>query len=377
MSDAVALAIKVTTDANDATAGLDDTSSKLDSVRDSAKGAASVAGQTGRAIGGLAKGFSLIGADGAAAHLKEVQQGLGFVKGALGVTSLATSAYTAITGTSTGATIAKTVAEKAGAVGSGIMTAAQWALNAALSANPVALIVIGLIALVAVIILAYKKSDTFRAIVNAAFSSIAKTVSFVVDFIRDHWKLLLVILGGPIGLAVALIASHFDKVKAAALAVIGWVQDHWPAIRAVLVEAFTEARNKITDVIDTIKGAISTAKSVISTAMDGVRSAVQTVVDAFQAVLEKIQAVIDKVQAFIDKVKGVDLNPFGRVAAGSGSSAGGLLAGTGLPGKEPLAGRGDVHFHFDGFSFIGDEATLARKFREMLADDLVRLGIRT
>lgn len=377
MSDAVALAIKVTSDARDAQDGLDETSSKLDSVRDSAKGAASVAGQTGRALGGLAKGFSLIGADGAAEHLKEAQQALGFVKGAMGSLSLVTGAYTAITGTSTGATIAKTVAEKAAAVGSGVMTAAQWALNAALSANPIALIVIGLIALVAGIILAYKKSETFREIVNAAFSGIAKTVAVVIDFIRDHWKALLIILGGPIGLAVVLIASHFDKIKTAAQAVIGWVNDHWPAIKAVLVTAFTEAKDKITGVIDKISGAIETAKGAVDTAMGGIKTAVQTVVDAFQNVLDKIQAVIHKAkeakEALTFDVPGL------RVAAGSGGVGGNgsFLAGTGLPVKGPESARGGITLNVNLPSgFIGDDVALARKLKALLADDLARFAIR-
>lgn len=361
MSDAVALAIKVTSDARDATSGLDETSSKLDSVRDSAKGAASIAGQTGRAIGGLAKGFSLIGADGAAEHLKEAQQALGFVKGAMGSVSLVTGAYASITGTATGATIAKTVAEKAAAVGSGIMTAAQWALNAALSANPIALIVIGVLALAAAVILAYKKSETFRDIVNAAFSGIAKTVGVVVDFIRDHWKLLLVILGGPIGLAVVLIASHFDKVKAVVEAVLGWIREHWPAIKAVLIAAFTDAKEKITGVIEKIQGAIETAKGGIETAMSAVKTAVQAVVDVFQGILDKIQAVIDLAK----KIPHVDLNPLNRSATGRGGGTGTALDGTGLPGKGPESARAiNVNVNVNGF--VGTDMQLAREFERIV-----------
>jgi TP901 family phage tail tape measure protein len=55
--------------------------------------------------------------------------------------------------------------------------AVQWVMNAALSANPIALIVIGVAALVAGIIIAYKKSETFRSIVQGAFEGVGKAVT--------------------------------------------------------------------------------------------------------------------------------------------------------------------------------------------------------
>src|SRR5690606_21748924 len=47
--------------------------------------------------------------------------------------------------------------------------AAQWVLNAALLANPIVLIITVIIALAAALVIAYKRSETFRNIVNAAF----------------------------------------------------------------------------------------------------------------------------------------------------------------------------------------------------------------
>ncbi|WP_327029705.1 phage tail tape measure protein [Micromonospora sp. NBC_01740] len=56
--------------------------------------------------------------------------------------------------------------------------AVQWIINAAMSANPVGLIIIGLLALGAALVVAYQKSDTFRAIVQAAWKGIQVAVSF-------------------------------------------------------------------------------------------------------------------------------------------------------------------------------------------------------
>lgn len=58
------------------------------------------------------------------------------------------------------------------AAATGVWTGAQWALNAALTANPIGLVIVGLVALGAGLVLAYKKSETFRNIVNGAFHGV-------------------------------------------------------------------------------------------------------------------------------------------------------------------------------------------------------------
>ncbi|MFI6759360.1 hypothetical protein ACIBF5_09490 [Micromonospora sp. NPDC050417] len=70
------------------------------------------------------------------------------------------------------ATVAVTAATRAYAAG-------QWLLNAALTANPVGLVIVGIVALVAAIVLAYKRSETFRAIVDGAFKAIATSATWL------------------------------------------------------------------------------------------------------------------------------------------------------------------------------------------------------
>jgi TP901 family phage tail tape measure protein len=129
------------------------------------------------------------------------------------------------------ALVASAIAEKAAAL-------AQWALNIAMDANPIGLIVLALVALVGGLILAYNKVGWFRAFVNGAFQSIATIVGWVVNFIRDHWRLLLVIIGGPIGLAVLLVIKYWKQistfVSAAVTWVVGFVKGHWQLLFALI-----------------------------------------------------------------------------------------------------------------------------------------------
>jgi hypothetical protein len=58
------------------------------------------------------------------------------------------------------------------AVGTAIMTGAQYALNLAMSLNPIGLVIIAIAALVAGFVLAYQKIEPFRDLMNQIFESI-------------------------------------------------------------------------------------------------------------------------------------------------------------------------------------------------------------
>lgn len=99
--------------------------------------------------------------------------------------------------------IATTVASKAAAAGTGILTAAQWALNAAFVATPIGWIVLGIMAVVAAGVALYKNWDTvkeaasalwekakgvfggIRDTVTGAFSSAKEAVGGFFDWIGD------------------------------------------------------------------------------------------------------------------------------------------------------------------------------------------------
>jgi HPt (histidine-containing phosphotransfer) domain-containing protein len=119
-----------------------------------------------------------------------------------------------------------TVATQAWTAIQKVATAAQWLWNAALSANPIGLVIIAIAALGAAFVIAYKKSETFRDIVQgalgvvkgvvsslgAAFERVKDLASAAWNWIASHWQTALFAFG-PIGVAVSLIATHFDTVK--------------------------------------------------------------------------------------------------------------------------------------------------------------------
>jgi hypothetical protein len=62
----------------------------------------------------------------------------------------------------------------------GIAAIAQWAMNSALLANPITLVILAIIALVAVLVLAWKKSETFRAVVLFVWNAVKESIMMAV-----------------------------------------------------------------------------------------------------------------------------------------------------------------------------------------------------
>jgi hypothetical protein len=69
-------------------------------------------------------------------------------------------------------------------------TAATAAFNAVMAMNPVVLIVIGVAALIAGLVLAYKKFETFRNIVDSVFGFMKKGIKWLVDIFKVQFDIM-------------------------------------------------------------------------------------------------------------------------------------------------------------------------------------------
>lgn len=104
-----------------------------------------------------------------------------------------------------------------GAVRVGMLawTAAQWALNVAMSANPIGLIVIGIAALVAGVIWAWKNVDWFRNGVIGAFHMVSNAIQGVITWFGNlnGWVQTAIAIFAPfIGIPLMII-THWDEIK--------------------------------------------------------------------------------------------------------------------------------------------------------------------
>jgi hypothetical protein len=138
-----------------------------------------------------------------------------------------------------------------------LAAAAQWLWNASVMGFPLLLIVGALIAIGVGLVVLYKKVGWFRAAVNAAWAGIKAAAVAAFDFIRDHWKVIIIALAGPLGAAVVLIVNNFGKIKAAAHAL-------WQGVSAVangIKWAFQQAWAMLGPIASKIGSAASAAGS--------------------------------------------------------------------------------------------------------------------
>jgi TP901 family phage tail tape measure protein len=114
-------------------------------------------------------------------------------------------------------------------------TAVQWAFNVAMDANPIGLIALAIVALIAglvMLILHFKE---------------------VVNFLRGPWGTVLVLMMGPAISFPLLLALHFKKVKQIFMDLINWIGGAWGKVGHYLAAPFEYLWGKVEWVIKQIK----------------------------------------------------------------------------------------------------------------------------
>lgn len=217
----------------------------------------------------FSKAISKIGdaGKGAASMLKNAWSGLtGIFKTAKTATEAQTVAQdaqaasaesvAASTEAETVATEAQAVASESETVATEAATVAQTELDVAMDANPIGLIIIAIAALVIGIIELWKHSTGFRNFmkgmwrdikawavdawhgIDAALHGIEHVFDAVLKWIKGNWWMLVGILTGPIGAAVAYIIEHWSAVKHA-------FDDVWKFIKRVSADAWHFLENDV------------------------------------------------------------------------------------------------------------------------------------
>lgn len=234
--DAGDSAVRMANDFEDAGRSADKARRSVDDIASSADDLGGKAGRATGALGALSSGAELGGpafekygtALQSAALATDFFSGIGDAANLI----LESSAFLKIKDTA--ATIGKATAEKAAALSTKVMTAGQWALNAAMSANPIGLVVLAIAALVAGFVLAYNKSAAFRDIVNAVGQGASAAIGWIVDKVEE---------------------------------LVGWVKDKLPGAFKFMVDKVKDYIDLITlplraliDIIDKIISAIDKIK---------------------------------------------------------------------------------------------------------------------
>jgi phage-related protein len=269
---------------------------------------------------------------------------------------------------------------KAIQVATKIWTAAQWLLNAAMSANPIGLIIVAIVAVIAIIVLLWIKCAWFRDAVLAVWEAIRVAAAAVWEWIVNAVKLAVAFLVVIVKAYVSVVLAVWRAIATAAGAAWAWI-----------VGAVTGAINRVKAIIQAIKtvatavwGAIKNAavtafetlRSTVKTVMDKVLAPIHAVEDAFGAVGDAIQTVI----GWIKKIKIPNLGALGKLLPGgkSAPAPGGTFVAPTVGRAAPTLGasstRGGGAPVVINVTGALDPVGVARQIRAILRDDSRRRG---
>lgn len=265
---------------------------------------------------------------------------------------------------------------------------AQKLLNGTMKLNPIGIVITAIGLLVAGLIIAYKKSDTFRRIVNRAWSGIKKAVhrawngtikpalkqfagwvrDDLIPVIQRLWRNVVKPAFKQIGKFIAW--SWKNVIKPALKALWDFVKNVlWPTIKFLWAKVVKPSFGKLGDFI------AGTWKKVIKPAFEALRDGLKTIRKAFKWTVDKIKDIWDGLKGLVAKPvnfiigtiyndglrKALNLIP--GVNLGEANKIPGYASGGVLPGYTP--GR-DVHHFYSKtggrLALSGGEAIMRPEF---------------
>jgi hypothetical protein len=188
-------------------------------------------------------------------------------------------------------------------------TLTQWGLNAALLANPITWIVVGIAALVAALVVFFTRTELGRKIIKAAWAGIKaaiKSVSewftqtalpalkrafeFLWNFLKTVWKWT------PYGIIIANWGKIRDFLSAALNAIKGFFSGAWELMKTVFrwtpIGIITTNWNKIIGFFKGLPGKVSAAISGIWDGLSsGFRSALNAIIGLWNGLEFKVPAI--------------------------------------------------------------------------------------
>lgn len=145
--------------------------------------------------------------------LERILPGVRFVLDNLPTLGIILGGLTAAMATFKVAQLAATAATKGMTLAQYAATAAQTALNVALNANPIGLVIIAITALIAGFKLLWDNCEGFREFWINLWAGIKKVVGAAVNWVKENWKTTLLALVNPLAGIFKYCYEHFDGFR--------------------------------------------------------------------------------------------------------------------------------------------------------------------
>lgn len=251
------------------TAGLDKATEgarrSLDSVSESTDNLDTKASGATSALGALSSGFELVGLQGFADGLNSAAMATDFFSGLGEGLTLILESQALATARAKIAAIGKAVADKTAAAASKAWAAAQWLLNAAMSANPIALVIIAIVALIAIFVIAWKHSETFRRIVTAAWNGIKAAAQAVAKWFT--------------GTLLPALSAVWSKIQAGAAFFVRYVKAQFTGWKNAAISAKNGIVSAFNHVVSFFRGMPGKIGRAASGMFNGIKNAFRSAVN--------------------------------------------------------------------------------------------------
>jgi phage-related protein len=179
--------------------------------------------------------------------------------------------------------------------------AVQAALNVVMSANPLGLIILAVIGLVAAFVIAYKRSEKFRSVVDGAFRAIKTVVMNVVNFLKPFITTAFNVLKTVFTVYFNIYKTVFTVAFRIITAV---VVTAFNAIKTAVLFVFNALKTVFTFYLGIYKAIISGAIRVIKTVWSAGFNFFKTkVVGTFNGIKTTISNALGTVWGFITDLK--------------------------------------------------------------------------
>ncbi|MGY5237926.1 phage tail tape measure protein [Clostridium tertium] len=199
--------------------------------------------------------------------------------------------------------VAHKVATIASTIATNTMAAAQAALNFVMSLNPITLIIIGITALIATIVLLWNKCEWFRNLCIGLFEALKSAWDITVNFFKTIWEGFVAAFKIAWDIAVLYFKVQIEAWKIAFEVVVNaikfiWegacniIRNVWNIIVNVLRtswEGWSNIFQGVTSAISSIwQGVTSTISSVWSGIVEGIKHAWKGIISPFESVANAI-----------------------------------------------------------------------------------------
>jgi phage-related protein len=205
-------------------------------------------------------------------------------------------------------------------------TVAQWALNAALTANPIGVVIMAIAALVAAIVLLVANWDSVVASLKYSWDMVVEgfmmAFNAIADFFMEWWPWIFAIATGGLSLIVDFIIDHWDQIKqvtsdvfsaigdffvfiwdwivaqvqagvSGVLAVIGWFRDLPGKVGGWFQGVYNAAKDKLNSLVNWVKdipgkitGALGSLKDLLFNAGKDI---LQGLIDGIESMWNSVQ----------------------------------------------------------------------------------------